>query len=95
MIGSSNKSYSQTNPLVLFNLSVNAYPSNTSLSCNPSAPNILIVITSYDVGISGKQYLVVVIIKNDVDSASIVCKAEHSAGVREKTLHIYRRPISE
>ncbi|XP_031558970.1 hemicentin-1-like, partial [Actinia tenebrosa] len=93
VIGSSNKSYSQSNPLVLFNLSINAYPSNTSLSCNPSAPNILTTITSHDAGINRKQYLVVAIIQNDLDSASIVCKAENSVGVRERTLHFYRQPI--
>ncbi|XP_031567399.1 titin-like, partial [Actinia tenebrosa] len=93
LIVSSNKSYSQSNPLVLFNLSINACPSNTSLSCNPSAPNILTTITSHDAGLNGKQYLVVVIIQNDVDSANIVCKAENSVGVRERTLHFYRQAI--
>ncbi|XP_031567443.1 hemicentin-1-like isoform X2 [Actinia tenebrosa] len=91
VIGSSNKSYSQSNPLVLFNLSINAYPSNTSLSCSPSAPNILTTITSHDAGLNGKQYLVFVVIQNDVDNASILCKAENSVGVRERTF--YRRPI--
>ncbi|XP_031552536.1 hemicentin-1-like, partial [Actinia tenebrosa] len=93
VIGSSNKSYSQSNSLVLFNLSINAYPSNTSLSCNPCVPNILTTITSHDAELTRKQYLVFVVIQNDVDSASIVCKAENSVGVRERTLYFYRQQI--
>ncbi|XP_031555026.1 carcinoembryonic antigen-related cell adhesion molecule 5-like isoform X2 [Actinia tenebrosa] len=93
IIGSRNKSYSQSNPLVLFNLSINAYPSDTTLSCNPSAPNILTTITSHDASLTRKQYLVVVIIQDEVDFARIVCKAENGLGVRERTFYFYRQPI--
>jgi hypothetical protein len=88
--GSSNKSCNPSNPEVSFNVHVNALP-EASLACKSPATSDISTFSSYDQELNVKQYLVFVIIKTDVDNASILCTARNIAGERQTTLFVYKQ----